>query len=374
MKYLVLISLSLILLQIGCSENLTEPGGYKKGPPAILDNGSLVLKVLWNKSNDSIPDLVPLQNAKVAISSSNGRGVSNFYTGADGYLRLNDLVITTYNISVTAVSPQDKTIPLAGTIQTINITSNKICDTSITIKSVYKSGITINEIYCAGPVNNIFYLYDQYIELYNSSDSIKYLDGMMVMRVSINNGISYPPGADWYNDGRMQGVNYVYKFPGKPGERNHPFPPKKFLVIAGDAIDHRQAVPTSIDLSNADWEFYNQYMPADVDNPNVPNLINMRADNVTKFLINLSFDIVALASGVDSVWTDGIDISTIIDAVQYNNNSTAAKTLDDRLDIGIVQSPPKYSGKSMQRKVPGFDSNNGSLDWEIIAAPTPGRQ
>jgi hypothetical protein len=88
----------------------------------------------------------------------------------------------------------------------------------------------------------------------------------------------------------------------------------------------------------------------------------------------LNDDIVALASGVDTVWTDGVDISTILDAVQYRSNVTLPKYIDDRLDRGIVQAPARYSGKSMQRKEPGMVTNDGSLDWEILPAPTPGTQ
>ena len=85
--------------------------------------------------------------------------------------------------------------------------------------------------------------------------------------------------------------------------------------------------------------------------------------------------IVAIASGVDTVWTDGIDISTILDAVQYSGQIRLTQnTIDDRLDRGIVQAPPRYSGKSIQRKEPGMDTNDGSLDWEILSTSTPGRQ
>ena len=100
----------------------------------------------------------------------------------------------------------------------------------------------------------------------------------------------------------------------------------------------------------------------------------MQPDVGNKFLIRLTSDIVALASGVDTVWTDGIDISTIIDAVQYASDPTTLKTIDNRLDRGIAINPPRYSGKSMQRKEPGMDTNDGSLDWEVIPAPTQGRQ
>lgn len=347
--------------------------GCKENPPVIYDgNGIIQLKAVWNKSTDSIPDLVPLQYAKVILSSQ--YGIQIFATGSDGILRLNHLPCSVYSISVRALHPYDANIILVGAVRDLNIVSGEVIAPIITAKPVSSSGISINEIYSVGPVNNIFYIYDLFLELYNSSDSVKYLDGMQVMRVSHSNGSGLGPGGDWYNDGRMQGVTYIYKFPGKPGEKNYPFYPKQFLVLAGDAVDHRKAVSTSIDLSHSDWEFYNQYMAADIDNPNVPNLINQRSDNSTKFLIGLNDDIVAVASGTDTVWTDGINIPSILDAVQFRGNTTLPKYIDDRLDRGIIQAPPKYSGKSIQRKEPGMDTNDGSLDWEILSSPTPGRQ
>jgi hypothetical protein len=93
-----------------------------------------------------------------------------------------------------------------------------------------------------------------------------------------------------------------------------------------------------------------------------------------EFLLGLSDDVVVVASGVDSVWQDGIAISTVLDAVEYQSSLTSRKTLDPRLDRGFVLSPPKYSGKSMQRRVPGGDVNNSSFDFEILARATPGRQ
>jgi hypothetical protein len=363
MKIFNILFLFLLFYVCGCREN----------PPVVHDgNGIIELKTVWNKSLDSIPDLVPLQYAKVILSSQ--YGMQFFYTGADGILRLNHLPSSIYSISIRAPHPDDNSIVLVGGIRDVNIESGQIINPTIIAKPVSSSGISINEIYSVGPVNNIFYFYDLFIELYNSSDSVKYLDGLLVMRVSRSNGSGLGPGGDWYQNGKMQGITYIYKFPGKAGEHNYPFNSKQFLVLAGDAVDHRKVVSTSLDLSHADWEFYNQYMAADIDNPCVPNLINMRPDNGTKFLIGLNDDIVAVASGADTVWTAGIDISSVLDAVQFRANVNLLKYIDDRLDRGIVQAPARYSGKSIQRKEPGMDTNDGSLDWEILPAPTPGRQ
>ena len=363
MKILNILSLVLLFYLCGCKEN----------PPVVHDgNGTIELKAVWDKSTDSIPDIVPLQNAKVIMSCQ--YGIQIYYTGSDGFLRLNNLPSAVYNVSIKASHPDDPTIILVGSIRNLNIASGLNSTLTDTAKSFSSTGIALNEIYCSGPVNNIFYMYDLFIELYNSGDSVKYVDGMQIMRVSGTNNGTYGPGADWYNDGRMQGITYIYKFPGRAGEKNYPFYPKQFLVLAGDAVDHRKVQSNSIDLSHADWEFYNQYMAADIDNPNVPNLINMRPDNGTKFLISLVTDVVALASGVDTVWTDGIEISSIIDAVQYTSRSDLIKTIDERIDRGVAPYPSRYSGKSIQRKEPGMDTNDGSLDFEILPSPTPGRQ
>jgi hypothetical protein len=364
MKFLSISFLVVLFYLCGCKEN----------PPLAHDgNGRIELKAVWNKSSDSIPDIVPLQNAKVILSSQYGMQI--YYAGSDGVLRLNHLPSTIYSISIRAPHPDDPTIILVGAVRDVNIGSDQICNQTITAKPVSSTGIAINEIYSVGPVNDIFYFYDLFIELYNSSDSVKYVDGMQIMRVNgYINDQTYAAGADWYHNGNMQGITYIYKFPGRPGEKNYPFYPKQFLVLAGDAVDHRKVLSNSIDLSHADWEFYNQYMAADIDNPNVPNLINMRPDNGTKFLISLVTDVVALASGVDTVWTDGIEISTIIDAVQYSSHVNLVKTIDDRIDRGVALYPPRYSGKSIQRREPGMDTNDGSLDFEILPAPTPGRQ
>ena len=73
-------------------------------------------------------------------------------------------------------------------------------------------------------------------------------------------------------------------------------------------------------------------------------------------------------------WEDGIDIATVLDGVEYKSSTTGKKTLDTRIDKSFALSPPKYSGKSMQRREAGGDSNDGISDWEILSAPTPGRQ
>jgi hypothetical protein len=343
-------------------------------PVTTEGNASLKLIVLGDTSlNNSNMSYVPLKNAKVILSSE--YGVTIKYTDAEGILNLNGIASSTYSFSARLIHPTYPYILLVGTLKDKEIISGNVYTDTIKAVQVANTGIAINEIYASGPVNNIYFFYDQFVELYNYSDEIRYLDGMIVMRMSGNteNG-GKGPGADEGNDGDIDGVTYIFKFPGKPGEKNCPFYPKTFKVLAGTGINHKNIVSTSIDLSHADWEFYNQYSVSDFNNPDVPNLINMRSDKTSDFLINLISDIVVVASGVDSVWQDGIDISTVIDGVQYKSSTTSSKTLDIRVDKSFMLSPSRYSGESMQRREPGGDSNDGISDWEIIHVPTPGSQ
>ncbi len=343
-------------------------------PPTQVDGEAAIsINVVRDSVNvdSTVVFSFPVSNADIILTSEYGTIVRK--TDINGSLFLENLPSSVYQIAARAHHPFDNSILLIAGIKDVEILSGKTFTDTLVTKPISSTGIAINEIYSCGPVNNIFFFYDQFIELYNSSDSVKYLDGMIVARVSGQNG-GMGPGADVGNDGDIDGITYIFKFPGKPGEKNYPFEPHTFKVLAQDAVDHTQTMPTSIDLSHADWEFVNQLSFNDFDNPNVPNLYNIRMDRTVDFMISLTSDIVIVTDGRDSVWEDGIDISTILDGVEYQSSGTHRLTLDDRVDRGWVQSPPKYSGKSMERRDPGVDTNDGTLDWKVIDHPTPGYQ
>ena len=340
---------------------------------AVLTDGKGNLEInVFYSSNDG--EKLPLDSASVILTSEYGE--FSYLTNVQGKLNLNGLPYTKYNVSIQKAHPLDKNILLNANEKEIELKPFETVKKEFLTMPVSGNGLVINEIYTCGPENNIFYFYDQFIELYNSSNETKYLDGMCVYRVSSNRSkddiIRKGPGADEDDDGDIDGVTYVFKFPGKPGEQNYPIEPKAFAVLASDAVNHKNNLKVAVDLSGAQWEFYNQYSPSDIDNPNVPNLLNVRSDKTPDFLISLMSDVIIISDGTDMEWTDGIDISSILDGVEYQPSTNWYITLDDRIDRGIVLSPARYSGKSMQRKIPGMDSNDGTLDWEILDTPTPG--
>jgi len=340
--------------------------GCFKDQPSLHD-GDLTLK-LFVKYEDRV-----LKDVPVSIST-NGYNISTKVDSTDstGMVIFEGLPFADYNANVKARAIVPSYLDSTST-DTILVTGAKIItpevdqvyqDTIHTIASGTSPGIKINEIYTCGPPNKFFYFYDQFFELYNSSEDTVYLDGMIFCRMS-----------QW-----LDNVTYIFQFPGEPmgGTKDYPVPPDSFVVVAQDAYDHKGEVfngEKSVDLTDADFEFRNSLDYGDVDNPDVPNLENLEEGHTLDFMVGLTSDVVLIADGSDLNYVDGIELESVLDCVEYASSSTHEKDIEDVVDrgiggIGLI----KYSGQSIERIAPGFDTNNSSVDFEIIESPTPGYQ
>ena len=118
------------------------------------------------------------------------------------------------------------------------------------------------------------YIPGGYVELYNNSDSTAYLDGKVIARAF---GILYdfpnrPCSMFEQLRADSRGI-YAAAFEMFPGSGNeYPLSAGQTALIAVDGIDHRPFTPHGFDLSGADFEFRGA---GDVDNPAVPNMINI---------------------------------------------------------------------------------------------------
>jgi hypothetical protein len=171
-------------------------------------------------------------------------------------------------------------------------------------------------------------------------------------------------------------ATYAFQFPGTPVTgREYPIQSKQIMVVAADAVDHRPYCANSIDLSHADWEFFNA-LGNDYDNPAVPNVSSI-TDKTTDFLINLGHNGVVLATGEE--WTIDADddvripIKNVIDGVEYSSNPSAAKQMTVRIDAGYAGvGMLRYSGASTERRELGLDTNDSTFDFLNLVHPTPG--
>ncbi len=367
---------------------------YCARPMPTEKDGGFSVEYIFADSSGVLPinpDLgyAPMSYSPVILESnsyySSFNTAQRFFGKTDqfGYIRFDYLPSSGYRLSM--VRDTFYLDPLTNDTIKIQLTGFKeIADLhedisdSIYISIAHKSGIVINEIYYCGPKNKAFYFYDQFIELYNTSDSTLYLDGMIISR------------ARQARHPEIETIDFVqvlnlFKFPGEPlTGREYPIEPGQLIVVAADAINHSQYIDKALDLSNADWEFVDHY-GGDIDNPDVPNVENILPEKTNDFMINLVHNAVVLADGSAWYWGEyndtgtyqyiHIPISTVIDVVEYSASADKQKEITARLDAGFAGvGIEKYSGKSVERRKAGFDTNNSNLDFVTLNKPTPGYQ
>ena len=119
------------------------------------------------------------------------------------------------------------------------------------------------------------YYFSAYLRLYNNADTAIYLDGLIVGR-----GLawqfdysSFPCSlfAPYTADSLGVWADLFYRLPGRGTD--YPLLPGHTALLATDAIDHRVLYPAGLDLRQADFEFLGG--PGDVDNPDVPNAVDV---------------------------------------------------------------------------------------------------
>ena len=119
------------------------------------------------------------------------------------------------------------------------------------------------------------YNFGKFIELYNNTDSTIYLDGKVIgLGFSLLYDLSPNRPCSMFDHLRVdpQGIWAVVfeQFPGTGSD--YPLAPGTAAVVATDAIDHSAFAPSALDLTGAAFESFGN---ADVDNPAVPNMIDI---------------------------------------------------------------------------------------------------
>ena len=154
--------------------------------------------------------------------------------------------------------------------------------TSLTLPPSHRSGLVVSEYWFPRSLTEppaFIYPFGGFFELYNNGDTTIYLDGltfgdgqMITVQNQYNSCSNY---LDMSQDSTGVWLEDLFRFPGSG--HDHPVPPGGAVVLATDAVDHRVVNDSATDLSNADFEFIGS---SDVDNPAVPNMINL-SEHVT---------------------------------------------------------------------------------------------
>jgi len=238
--------------------------------------------------------------------------------------------------------------------------------------------LVFSEIYYSGskpdPIPN--YFHDQFLEIYNNSETVQYLDSLIICDAEYG-----------FPDDEFIHAIHAYMFPGTG--KDYPLMPGEAVIVAQDALDHSQYNKSSIDLTHADFEFYVKDK-GDVNNPDVPDMIQIHHKYGIDFLYSVFNDALVLLK-VDDPYKFGYDdferlllpITGVIDGVDYRENVSLLdkKRLSPSIDSGLTGGVPSYSGTSVGRVVDKVtddgrvilkDTNNSSFDFAICKSRTPG--
>ncbi len=365
---LLIVLTTLAFLLCGCGKTKpTAPEGF----------GSIRVKVCANPVARGLvnPD-ISVDSVRITWTDLYGRRCKHpYYTDSNGEVMIDSLFSGRYKIDALKTYNFGRFSGSADKIEVVSLNESPACQISL---SFVPTGVKINEIYYGGPYTNELYYDDQYIELYNPESDTLYLDGFIICRVSTSYYADITPhqyyGHDNDGDGDMDKVVLIVQFPGNPKTgREYPIAPGQFVVCACTPIDHRQYCLTSVDLSHADYEFFNPISTRDADYPGIPNITNIYAGKTTIFMISLASDVIVLADGSDADYLDGINLSSIVDGVEYRSSVPKEKALTPVVDQGYTGvGLQKYTGLAIERITPGYDTNNSTNDFEITSHATVG--
>ena len=272
-------------------------------------------------------------------------------------------------------------------------------DMQIDLTAAVVQGLMISKVYYAGTKDALAKSYDTdaYIELFNNSDEVVYLDGKYLGLADNDNPAKYV--AQDHPDSIY--MRQICRFPGSGTDI--PVQPGGSVVIAAQSAQNHLAngALSSVDLSQADFEVK---VIAGSGNPDVPMLelihsswpsiktlnLNRGTDNgvvlfETEQAIYDSWPQVYPVEGGTQVFKR-IPKSVVIDGVECLKNNVSGgpnvndKRLQQDVDAGyqFINAVSGLNHESVERRVSRFengryylkDTNNSTADFAVCTDPT----
>jgi hypothetical protein len=367
----------LLAIILECSKEVTEPSSVQFSVRVGVTDTSYVTTGIFRQTG--VPgaevSLFSVNYGLEFISTSDNTGLASF----------ENLIPDLYNCSVKRIYPEDTVQLYLGYRREEVLVGSKAAHKmgaatdsfSVLLKQVPRTPFIISEIYYNGaPPPPPLYFHDQFTEIYNNSSVTEYLDGMVIGDADYG----YKEDPDF-----MYSI-HLYQFPGSGTD--YPVAPGQTVIIAQDADNHLLKNTNSFDLSQADFEYFNP-LSNDIDNPFVPNMIQLHHKYGIDFLYSVFNDAIYLArlEPEDTLSYGPFDLikvpkKRVWDGVEYKEDVTnyEFKRLSDDIDAGITGGLPGYQGKSIARRVfkvvEGLkvlmDNNNSSIDFQVLDTPSPG--
>jgi hypothetical protein len=297
---------------------------------------------------------------------------------------------------------------VAGVQNGIVINGNETSKTlDLSLKSGNSSDLILEEVFFTGTKTpeGAMYFGDQYFKITNNTDKTLYADGMLLIQSSFmtNEKQDYSPNIM----GTVLSAGAIIRIPGNG--TMYPVKAGESIIIAEDAINHKDFNPSSINLSNASFQIFTEDSD-DIDNPAVPKMVNvfekmvihtqgyyayalarmpqgmtteaLIAQNSYTYTYNLTingdvYPMDGTAVKIPNEWiTDAVNLS-VQDSFQWLVTSpsldmgwTSVTTFDgDKNRFGKAVRR-KVTGKTMEGKNILKDTNNSTTDFEHGVTPS----
>lgn len=348
--------------------------------------------------------------ANITLINITDGSIKTATTNSDGNAVFSDVLPGSYTISANknlsaaealALTGISSAVTLNGAQNTATVVGSQNITFQLQLQGSAVGGLVIKEVYYTGSktTSGGTYFSDQFIEIYNNSTDTTFLDSLCIADAFGNAGLinatSLP--TPFNTDNNSVYISSIWQIPGTG--KDYPLAPGKSIIIAQDGVNHKDPTlnPNSpVDLSNADWETFNQRSDnRDADAPAVPNLNRVYFTGGFDWLLPVfgpgiiiykanfaSLQQVAIP-GATPTTAPRIKVpnNVIIDAFEAlkDGSSGTFKRIPIALDAGFVFADDTYNKQSFRRKtlttINGRrvlqDSNNSTADFEKIASPTP---
>lgn len=257
------LSLSAALVALTALFSACEKDGGKDIP-------SYTLGISFVAPSDEL-SLDNISDASIKISRTSG-------TALDSTIVLKDLADTAFTLtqgSYTLLFSGKITTEANGYVSaSANVDLYQDIKTSLTLSKYTQSSLIFKAIYTTGGVQG--YVKDSYFEIVNNSDEVQYLDGVILMTTA---GGQTKEKNTWqengFTDRYVSSQGCVVAFPASESGKEIPLAPGKSVVVANDAANHSELAKEGNfcpNLSNADWEVYQDYLKDDIDYEKARNL------------------------------------------------------------------------------------------------------
>ncbi|MBD5370525.1 MAG: DUF4876 domain-containing protein [Bacteroides sp.] len=176
------------------------------------------------------------------------------------------------DLSVTLSDAGGTEVKLSGAQRSVTVGRTPEALSIPLFRALLTDDLIIAEIFFTGTLHSSGnpYTGDDYIKLYNNTDHVVYADGLTLFETKFTT----TEKRDYTPDIMAEAVTVqaLYTIPGSGKE--HPVQPGEYLLLADTGIDHKVSNPNSLNLSHADFEWYDvSSTPSSLDiDSAVPNL------------------------------------------------------------------------------------------------------